>query len=69
MSSITRAYRVKRPKQYDDLLNLLRDKDDGVFDTLKSALVFAAAVGFKNKLRIPLDQTGESIAFSLFSEP
>jgi dnd system-associated protein 4 len=68
MSNIMKAYRVKRPKQYDELLNLLRDKDTGVFDTLKSALVFAAAIGFKNKIRIPILESGESIAFNLFSE-
>ena len=40
-------YRVRRPKQYDSLLNNLKDKEEGVFSTLKSALVFAAAIGFK----------------------
>jgi len=68
MSSIRKAYRIKRPKQYDELLNQLKDKETGVFDTLKSALVFAAAIGFKNKKRIPIEEAGESIAFNLFSE-
>jgi dnd system-associated protein 4 len=63
-----RAYRVRRPKEYDDLLNLLRDKEQGVFATFKSALVFAAAVGFKERLRVPFSETGEPIALSLFSE-
>ena len=63
-----KAYRVRRPKEYDDLLNLLRDKEQGIFATLKSALVFAAAVGFREKLRVPFSETGEPIALSLFSE-
>lgn len=63
-----KAYRVRRPKEYDEFLNLLRDREQGVFATLKSALVFAAAVGFKEGLRAPFSDTGEPIALSLFSE-
>jgi len=62
------AYRVRRPKEYDELLNLLKDKDDGVFATLKSALVFASAVGFKQKARLKYTSAGEAIALNLFSE-
>ena len=63
-----KSHRVRRPKAYDDLLNLLRDKDEGVFTTYKSALVFAAAVGFKEKKRVPFTESGEPIALNLFSE-
>ena len=63
-----KGYRVRRPKQYDELLNLLKDKEDGVFSTLKSALVFSAAMGFKQKSRLEFSETGEPIAFSLFNE-
>jgi len=62
------SYRVRRPDQYDELLNLLKDKEDGVFSTLKSALVFSAAVGFKQNRRLPFSKTGEQIALSLFNE-
>jgi len=62
------GYRVRRPKQYDELLSLLRDKEDGVFSTLKSALVFSAAMGFKQKNRLEFSETSEPIAFSLFNE-
>lgn len=63
-----KGYRVRRPEQYDDLLNLLKDKEEGVFSTLKSALVFSAAVGFKQEKRLPFSKTGEPIAFNLFNE-
>ena len=63
-----KTYRVRRPKQYDDFLNILKDKEVGVFDTLKAALVFSAAVGHREKRRLPFTSTGEPIAFSLFSE-
>jgi len=62
------GYRVKRPKEYDELLNLLKDKDLGVFSTLKSALVFAAAIGFKKKLRLEFSESAEPIVFTLFNE-
>lgn len=68
MTSISKVYRIKRPKQHDDLLNLLKDKDVGVFDTLKSALLFAAAIGFKYKIREQFSDQGEPIAYSLFNE-
>lgn len=63
-----KSYRVRRPKQYDELLNLLKDKDNGVFLTLKSALVFSAAVGFKEGRKLEFSDTGEPIALNLFKE-
>lgn len=59
-------YRVRRPKEYEGLMNDL--KDSGVFDTLKSVLVFAAAVGFKNSQRTPFAESSERIDIKLFSE-
>ena len=47
---------------------MLKDKEEGVFATLKSALVFAAAVGFKQKARLEFSEGGEPIAFTLFDE-
>lgn len=61
-------YRVRRPKQYDSLLNILKDKEEGVFSTLKSALVFAAAVGFKQQVKIEFLETSEPINFNLFND-
>ena len=63
-----KTYRVRRPKQYEELLNSLRDKETGVFETLKAALVFSAALGFREKHRVSFASSGEPIAFSLFSE-
>ena len=63
-----RSYRVRRPRKHDDLLSLLKDREQGVFSTLKSALVFAAAVGFKEGKRLSFTDSGEPIAYTLFSE-
>ena len=49
-------------------MNLLKDKDSGVFSTLKSALIFSAAVGFKQKRRLEFSESSERIAITLFSE-
>lgn len=61
-------YRVRRPKQYDSLLNILKDKDEGVFSTLKSALVFSAAIGFKQQIKIEFLESSEPIIFNLFND-
>ena len=63
-----KGYRVRRPKEYEELLNLLRDKEAGVFLTLKSALVFSAAVGFKQKKRLEFSESSEPIVFTLFND-
>lgn len=63
-----KGYRVRRPRPHDEFLNLLKDREQGVFSTLKSALVFAAAVGFKEKQRVSFTDSGEPIAFTLFNE-
>lgn len=68
MNNMIKAYRVKRPKQFDDLMKQLINKDEGVFDTLKGVLVFAAAIGFKYKQKMPITESGEPIAFSLFND-
>jgi len=60
--------RSRRPKQYDELLKLLVDKEGGVFDTLKSALVFSASLGFKKGVRLAFQESGEGVDFSIFNE-
>ena len=61
MSTVMSSYRVKRPKKYNELLDLLRHKEEGVFDSLKSALIFAAGIGFKNGMKSSFVETGEPI--------
>ena len=63
-----RAYRVRRPKEHDSLMKLLSDSEHGVFSSLKSVMVFSAALGFKEKKRIPFTETGERIDLNIFSE-
>ena len=39
--------RIRRPKKFDEFLNELTNKDQGVFRTYKDALIFAACLGYK----------------------
>ncbi len=63
-----KGYRVRRPKEFDELLNLLKDKDDGVFSSFKSALVFASAIGFREKRKLEFSDSSEPINWTLFNE-
>lgn len=63
--------RVRRPEEFKDILNLLSSENENqpqVFDTLKSALVFSAALGFKIKKRVPFENSSERIALHTFKE-
>lgn len=68
MNNTIKSYRVKRAKRFDDFLKLLVSKEEGVFDTLKSALVFAAAVGFKQEKKLEFSDLGEGIPLNYFDE-
>lgn len=60
--------RVRRPKDREDLLNRLTDRDQGgPFQSYKDALVFAAALGYASGRREPFTQSGEAIDWSVFS--
>lgn len=63
-------YRVRRPAKYDDLLNLMKDNEEGVFSTFASALVFAAAYGYKKNIREPVESkdSSEPISITIFKE-
>lgn len=63
-------YRVRRPLEHSNLLNVLRQDsiNNGVFESLKSALVFSAAVGFKIQSRVPFSDSAERISISIFKE-
>ncbi len=68
MNNKNKHYRVRRPKQHEELIKLLASKDEGVFDSLKSVLVFSAAVGYKAKNRQAFSETSEPIPIHYFSE-
>jgi dnd system-associated protein 4 len=53
--------RVRRPKDKEAVIDLLRDKRHGAFDEIRDVLVFAAALGYARGQRIPFDRAGESI--------
>ena len=59
-------YRVRRPKQHDALMNAL--KDEGIFDSLKSVLVFAAAIGASQDIRKEFSDSAERIPLRIFNE-
>lgn len=62
------TYRVRRPKQYEELINLLIQGEGGVFDSYKSVLLFTAALGFKKEIRVPFTDTSERVMFSFFGK-
>ncbi|THD81400.1 DNA phosphorothioation-associated protein 4 [Aliigemmobacter aestuarii] len=58
------AGRVRRPAEFDDMLNELRES--GVFATYKDALVFAAALGFRRGNRKSFKKSSEPIDLDIF---
>jgi len=58
------AARVRRPVEFEGMLNELRE--DGIFPTYKDALVFAAALGFRRQNRQPFTKSSEPIDLDIF---
>jgi dnd system-associated protein 4 len=59
------ADRVRRPVEYELMLNELRDK--GVFKTYKDALIFSASLGKARNKRVEFTKSSEPINLSIFS--
>lgn len=60
--------RVRRPKDKEELLNRLTDREKkGPFASFKDALVFAAALGYANGEPEPFEQSSEQIDWGVFS--
>ncbi len=61
--------RVRRPKQFDDLLNTLANLKEqrSVFPTYKDALVFAACLGLQRNKRVSFEKYSEPINLQIFS--
>ncbi|HCH2708207.1 TPA: DNA phosphorothioation-associated protein 4 [Vibrio parahaemolyticus] len=57
--------RVRRPVEYDDLLNSLV-REEKIFSTLKNALVFAASVGYKKQIKLEFKESSEPIKLPVF---
>jgi dnd system-associated protein 4 len=68
MNNTIKSYRVKRPKRFDEFLKLLVNKDEGVFETLKSALIFSASIGFKQEKKMSFTDLGEGIPLNYFDD-
>lgn len=58
------AARVRRPSEYDDIFNELREK--GIFPTYKDMMVFSAALGFRRGNRKPFQKSSEPIDIEIF---
>jgi dnd system-associated protein 4 len=60
--------RVRRPKDKEQLLSLLTDREKlGPFGSYKDALVFAAALGYANRKSVPFEQSSEPIDWGVFN--
>jgi dnd system-associated protein 4 len=59
--------RVRRPQQYEALMQELRE--EAAFATFRDILLFAAAVGAHFKRRIPFTSSGERIRYETLKEP
>ena len=60
--------RVRRPHDYEALLNELRD--EGTFPTFRDALLFAAAIGCRFERRVPFTTAaGDPIRYETLTTP
>lgn len=68
MSSVElqQVNRVRRPKDQEEFLKVLT-KDDKIFSSYKSALVFCASVGYRFSLKVPFKESGEPIRIEIFN--
>lgn len=57
--------RVRRPSDKHDVLDEL--SQDGPFETRRDVLVFAAALGFSRRRRVPFDSSDEPIRWDTMS--
>ena len=57
---------VRRPKEYEQMLEELCNSDKGIFLTYKHALVFAACLGYKRGKRITFKKSSEPIRLHIF---
>jgi len=68
VSSAVSDVRVRRPQQYEALLQQMRD--EAGFPTFRDGLLFAAAVGARLKRRAPLGSAaGEPIRYETLTAP
>lgn len=62
---------IRRSSEQEDLIKALAERPHGdtkrsIFPTMRDALAFAAAVGYANKKRRPLDEKTNDIPFRIF---
>jgi len=64
--AIPAEYRVRPPKDKEDLIQQLGVEQDGPFATRYQVLTFAAALGWSRGRRGPFTASGEPIRYDLF---
>lgn len=63
------ARRIAPPRDFEAVLERLCEDGptgDGIFGTKQKALMFAAALGFHLKRRMPIERKGQGIRFDVF---
>lgn len=60
----TGTFGVRRPADKEELLQRLVDRESGAFPTMRDALVFAAALGWNLKSRIPFQESAGTIEYA-----
>lgn len=66
MSTAPAEFRVRRPKDKEELVQQLLADKDGPFRTMAEVLLFAAAVGWFHRRREPLKEVSEPIRYEIF---
>ena len=64
---MSKKTRVRRPKQYETLMNDLCRGENSVFDTFADLLVFSAVLGAHRNVSKPFEKTSEAVQFHIFS--
>lgn len=63
----TAEVRVRRPRQHEALIQLMRD--EAGFATMRDVLLFAAAVGKSQERRVAFSEAGEPIRYETLIDP
>ncbi|MFA7265060.1 MAG: DNA phosphorothioation-associated protein 4 [Candidatus Nanopelagicales bacterium] len=58
------TFGVRRPADKEELLQRLVDRESGAFPTMRDALVFAAALGWRRQMRIPFRESAGTIEYA-----
>ena len=57
---------VRRPLEYHEMMERLKDNEEGVFLTFKDCLVFCACLGHSEGRRVEFDKSAERVPMTVF---